>query len=195
MNKLTADLQGVIVYLDDILVSGVNTSDHLQNLWALFLRLQEKELRCRLEKCSFAQASVEYLGFIISNQGIAKGHKVDAVVKMPPPTDVTSLRSFLGSVQFYNKFLPNVATTTEPLYRLTKKEIQWKWGAEEQATFQALKNMLCADTVLILHFLLGYPVMHQKLVLEQFYSAAMEIAASVLSSTFQRRSHRHATSI
>ena len=87
----------------------------------------------------------------------AKGHKVDAVVKMPPTTDVTSLRSFLGSVQFYNKFLPNMATTTEPLYRLTKKEIQWKWGAEEQTTFQALKNMLCADTVLV-HFDPSLPV-------------------------------------
>ena len=67
---------------------------------------------------------------------------------MQPPTDVTTLRSFLGSVQFYNKFLPNLNTTTEPLYRLTKKEIQWKWGAEEQATFQKLKDILCADTVL-----------------------------------------------
>ena len=154
MDKLTADLQGVIVYLDDILVSGVTASDHLQNLQALFLRLQEKGLRCPLQKCSFAQPSVEYLGFIISNQGIAEGHKVDTVVKMPPPADVTSLGSFLGSVQFYNKFL---ATTTEPLYWLTKKEIQWKCGAEEQATFQALKNMLCADSVLV-HFDPSLPV-------------------------------------
>ena len=70
---------------------------------------------------------------------------------MPAPTDVSSLRSFLGSVQFYNKFLSNLATITDPLYRLTKKGIQWKWGSEEQATFQKLKDMLCADTVLA-HF-------------------------------------------
>ena len=157
MDKLTADLQGVIVYLDDILVSGTSASDHLQTLRALFSRLQEKGLRCRLEKCSFGQPSVEYLGFMISNQGIAKGHKVDAIVRMPPPTDITTLRSCLGSVQFYNKFLPNLATTTEPFYRLTKKEIQWKWGAEEQATFQKLKDMLCADTVLA-HFYPSLPV-------------------------------------
>ena len=93
---------------------------------------QEKGLRCHLEKCSFAQPSIEYLGFMISNQSIAKGHRVDAIVRMLPPTDVTSLRSFLGSVQFYKKFLHNLATTTEPLYRLTKKEIQWKWGAKNK---------------------------------------------------------------
>ena len=76
---------------------------------------------------------------------------------MPPYTDVTSLRSFLGSVQFYSKFLPNLASTTEPLYRLTKKEIKWKWGTEEQATFQTLKNMLCANKVLA-HFDPSLPV-------------------------------------
>ena len=94
---------------------------------------------------------------MISNQSIAKGHRVDAIVRMLPHTDVTSLRSFLGSVQFYKKFLHNLATTTEPLYRLTKKEIQWKWGAEEQATFQTLKNMLCADTVFA-HFDRSLPI-------------------------------------
>ena len=94
---------------------------------------------------------------MISNQSIAKGHRVDAIVRMLPHTDVTSLRSFLGSVQFYKKFLHNLATTTEPLYRLTKKEIQWKWGAEEQAIFQTLKNMLCADTVFA-HFDPSLPI-------------------------------------
>ena len=101
MDKLTADLQGVIVYLDDILVRGVSASDHLQNLRALFSRLQEKGLRCHLEKYSFAQPSVEYLGFMISNQGIAKGYKVDAIVRMPPPTDVTSLLSVVSPILTY----------------------------------------------------------------------------------------------
>ena len=57
----------------------------------------------------------EYLGHILSQQGIAKGPKVDAVKMMPPPENVSSLRSFLGSIQFYGKFLPNLATITESL--------------------------------------------------------------------------------
>ncbi|KAG8233479.1 hypothetical protein J437_LFUL014361, partial [Ladona fulva] len=109
MEKLTKDLKGVAESLDDILVSGYNAEEHLRNLRILFQRLQDKGLRCRLEKCSFAQSSIEYrrlgdtLGNTLSQQGICKGSKVEAVLKMPPPSDVSNLRSFLGSFQFYAK--------------------------------------------------------------------------------------------
>ena len=151
MDQLTSDLPGVAVYLDDILVSGRNAEEHLQNLRQLLQRLHDKGMRCRLEKCVFAQPSVEYLGHQLSRNGIAKGPKVDAVTKMPPPTNVSGLRSFLGQVQFYNKFLSNLSTVLEPLYRLTKKDIKWRWCAEEQYAFQSVKDMLCTDTVLA-HF-------------------------------------------
>ena len=151
MEQLTSDLKGVAIYLDDILVSGDNAEDHLSNLKALLKRLNEKGLRCRLEKCVFAQPTVEYLGHILSNEGIAKGPKVDAVKNMPPPTDVSSLKSFLGSVQFYSKFLKDLSTITEPLHRLTRRNIPWQWGAEEEQAFVKLKRMLCQDTVLA-HF-------------------------------------------
>ena len=95
--------------------------------------------------------SVEYLEHILSQQGNAKGPKVDAVKRMPPPESVSGLHSFLGTVQFYGKFLPNLATVTEPLHRLTKKEVPWKWDREEQAAFQKLKDLLSADTILV-HF-------------------------------------------
>lgn len=157
MDKLTKDLQGVAVYMDDILVSGATAAEHLQNLQALLKRLEEKGLRCRLEKCSFAQPSVEYLGHTLSQHGVAKGHKVDAVKGMPSPDNVSSLRSFLGSVQFYSKFLPNLATITEPLHRLTKKGIPWAWGAEQAEAFQKLKDLLSTDTVLA-HFDPNLPI-------------------------------------
>ena len=148
MDMLTSDLKGVAVYMDDILFSGTTTAEHLENLKSLLKRLEEKGLRCRLEKCLFAQPSVEYLGHILSQQGISKGHKVDAVKMMPPPENVSSLRSLLGSVQFYSKFLPNLASVTEPLHRLTKKEVPWTWGTEQVEVFKKLKDLLCADTVL-----------------------------------------------
>ena len=157
MDQLTRDLQGVAVYMDDILVSGATAAEHLQNLRSLLKRLQDKGLRCRLEKCIFAQPSVEYLGHILSRQGIAKGSKVDAVKMMPPPETVSGLRSFLGSVQFYGKFLPNLATVTAPLHHLTKKDVPWKWGIEEQAAFQELKDLLCDDTILV-HFDPSLPI-------------------------------------
>ena len=157
MDMLTSDLKGVAVYMDDILVSGNTAAEHLQNLKSLLKRLEENGLRCRLEKCLFAQPSVEYLGHILSQQGISKGHKVDAVKMMPPPENVSSLRSFLGSVQFYSKFLPNLASVTEPLHRLTKKGVPWTWGTEQVEVFKKLKDLLCADTVLA-HFDPSLPI-------------------------------------
>ena len=151
MENLTSDLPGVAVFQDDILVSGEDADSHLSNLRRLLTRLRDRGLRCRRDKCLFAQPSVEYLGHTLSAEGIAKGSKIEAVLKMPPPTDVSSLKSFLGSVQFYGKFIPNLATIAEPLYRLTKKANPWKWGEEEQAAFQRLKSVLSSDQVLV-HF-------------------------------------------
>lgn len=150
MEQLTRDLRGVAVYLDDILVSGKDAQEHLENLRTLFKRLKDKGLRCNRDKCSFAQSTVEYLGHTLSREGVSKGSRVDALLKMPPPTNVSSLRSFLGSVQFYGKFLPpNLSTITEPLHRLTRKDEEWHWGTDQQKAFKKLKDLLCEDNVLV----------------------------------------------
>ena len=81
----TSCLPGVAVYLDDILVSGSTAQEHLNNLKRLLQRLSDKGLRCRLEKCLFAQPYVEYLGHLLSSRGVAKSPKVHAVQKMPAP--------------------------------------------------------------------------------------------------------------
>ena len=126
MNQLTSDLPGVAVFLYDILISEKTAEDHLNNLRRLLKRLNDRGLRCRIQKCVFAQDSVTYLGHTISPDGISKGPKADAVTKMPAPSNVSQLRSFLGAVQFYNKFLPHLSTISEPLYHLTEKHTKWK---------------------------------------------------------------------
>ena len=70
---------------------------------------------------------------------------------MPQPTDVSSLKSFLRSVQFYSKFIPDFATLAETLYRLTKKSTTWKWDNEQQTAFDKLKQALASDQLLV-HF-------------------------------------------
>ena len=87
----------------------------------------------------------------LSQNGIEKGSKVNDVLPMPPPHDVSSLRSFLGSVQFYGKFLPlHASTVAEQLHRLTRKGIPWHWESEEDQAFQRLKTLLSSDKVLVL---------------------------------------------
>lgn len=148
MEEITKDLEGVVVYLDDILVSGSNEEEHIKNLKSLLQRLQDKGLRCCRRKCIFAQSTVEYLGYTISKEGIAKGKKVDAILNMPPPTNIAILRSFLGSIQFYGKFIIHLSTLTDPLYHLLKKGVVWRWEGREQQAFEQLKDLLSMDTVL-----------------------------------------------
>lgn len=93
-------------------------------------------LRWHHEKCLFEQPSVKYPDHTLSAEGIMKGSKIKVVMKMPPGMDVSSLKSLLGSIQFYRKFIPNLASTAKPLYRLTKKATPWKWEDEEQAVFE-----------------------------------------------------------
>ena len=89
---------------------------------------------------------------MLSSERIHRGPKVNALNEMPAPHDVSTLRSFLGSVQFYTKFLPpTFASVVEPLYRLTRKGHRWVWGSEEEAAFRQLKELLSTADVLA-HF-------------------------------------------
>jgi len=88
---------------------------------------------------------------MLSREGISKGPTVDAVVSMPPPSDVSALRSFFGAVQFYRKLLPDLSTVFDPLHRLPKSDTLWRWSTNEPSAFQKLKELLSADLVLA-HF-------------------------------------------
>ena len=75
--------------------------------------------------------------------------KVKAITEMPKPQDVTQLHAFLGMVQYYAKFLPDLATHLVPLHRLLQKNTKWSWGVEEEASFSLVKEMLLQDKVLV----------------------------------------------
>ena len=134
--------------MEDILVSGESADDYLQNLQQLLQHLEEHELRCRLEKYGFAQSSVEYLGHKLTQEGEEKGCKIDTVKSIPVPSNVTSLPSFLGLVQFYGNVIPNLFTITAPLHQLTEKDTSWTWNKKVKDAFDNLKIILSNDTVL-----------------------------------------------
>ena len=94
---------------------------------------------------------MEYLGHKLTQNGVEKGCKVDAVKNMPEPTDVSSLRSFMGSVQFYGKLIPNLYTITALLIQLSKKNTSWNWNKKEKDAFDNMKTIRSNDTVLA-HF-------------------------------------------
>ena len=99
-------IKGVCVYIDDILITGPTEEEHLQNLAQVLQRLESAGMRLKKEKCAFLLPSVAYLGHIITQEGLhTEETKVSAIVDAPEPTNVGELRSFLGMVNYYGKFL------------------------------------------------------------------------------------------
>ena len=152
METLLRGLHGVSNYIDDILVTGSTLEEHLQNLDAVLTRLEEARLRLNLKKCSFLQPSLVYLGHKIDATGRhPTDEKITAIKEAPTPRNVTELRSFLGIISYYSKFLPNMSSRLAPLYALLQKNKHWSWSSKETAAFQMAKNALQTEAVLV-HF-------------------------------------------
>ncbi|PIO55445.1 hypothetical protein TELCIR_23168 [Teladorsagia circumcincta] len=121
-NRSTAGLEGTAAYLDDIIVTGTTIDEHNTRLKALFQRIHEYGFRVRLEKCSFLQTGICYLGFIINADGRRPDpSKIEAVRKMPPPRDATKLRAFLGLINCYGASVKELHDIRVALDALTKK--------------------------------------------------------------------------
>ena len=110
MDVVLQGIPGVTCYIDD-LVSGRDEESHLQTLAKVFRRLEEHGFRLKQEKCEFRMSSIEYLGHLIDQDGIRPlPSKVAAIDKAPAPTNVQELCSFLELLNYYRKFIPNLAT-------------------------------------------------------------------------------------
>ena len=149
MENVLKGLKGVSVFLDDILITGKSREDHLNNLRAVLKILLNNGLKLQKEKCKFMLDSVEYLGFRISAEGIHPTQsKVDAIKNAPSPTNVSELRSVVGLVNYYARFIPNLADRLSPLYSLMKKDSVWDWTSRHMKAFQEIKDLISKSTVL-----------------------------------------------
>ncbi|KAL5250031.1 hypothetical protein ACHWQZ_G015941 [Mnemiopsis leidyi] len=150
MDKTLEGLKRVVCRIDDILISGKDNEEHLMNLRTVVTRLEERGFKCKLEKSQFFLPEVQYLGHVISAEGIRPSKsKVEDLKQAPTPQNVDQLISFLGAVNYYRRYLPNLSTVIEPLENLRTKT--WKWGKREKDAYQKLKDMLCSDRVLMLY--------------------------------------------
>ncbi|PIO68609.1 reverse transcriptase, partial [Teladorsagia circumcincta] len=149
IDALIAGLDGTAAYLDDILVTGRTIDEHNTRLDAVFQRIQDYGFRVRLEKCSFLQTQIKYLGFVINAQGRRPDpDKVKAIQKMPAPNDVSQLRTFLGLINFYGNFVKDLHNLRAPLDALTKKDAVYTWTPECQSSFDKIKATLNSDLLL-----------------------------------------------
>ena len=112
METVLKGMPMVIAYLDDILVAGRIEQEHLTHLAQVLERLDSAGMKLKKEQCAFALPQVEYLGHAISEEGLRpSASKVRAIKEAPEPSSLSELKSFLGLVNYYSKFLSNAATT------------------------------------------------------------------------------------
>ena len=152
IESLLQGIEGVVVYLDDILITGSTEQKHLETLEEVLSRLDKFGLRVKSKKCEFMRSSVTYLGHRIDATGLHPlPDKVQAIKNAPAPRSVQELKSYLGMLTYYSKFLPNLSTTLHPLYHLLKKDVPWKWGTKQKKAFAASKDLL-TSTKFLAHF-------------------------------------------
>ena len=123
MDLLLAGVQwsSCLVYLDDIIVLGKTFEDHLKHLSQVFQKLRDAKLKLKVKKCSFCGETVQFLGHVVSSQGVtADLAKIQKVVDWPAPTNKCEVQQFLGLVSYYRRFIRNCAQIAKPLYQLTE---------------------------------------------------------------------------
>jgi hypothetical protein len=126
MNDIFAALlrRGVLVFMDDILIYSATMEEHISLLRQVFDILQKHQFFIKRSKCSFAQSSIEYLGHVVSADGVAtEPSKVEAVMHWCQPTNLKQLRGFLGLTGYYRKFIPYYGIVARPLTTLLKKVV------------------------------------------------------------------------
>ena len=139
----------VLCYLDDVIIFSSTFSEHLSHLKQVFDRFRQAGLKLQPKKCSFGQKEVKYLGHIVSEEGIATDpDKVKIVKEYPPPTKVSEVRSFLGFVGYYRKYIKDFCKIAEPLTNLTRKDVHFVWDEKCKTAFETLKQKLQEPPIL-----------------------------------------------
>ena len=143
------DYRIAMAYLDDVIVYGATVDECLVNLQLVFERIARANLKLKPKKCSLFQRETLYLGHIISGDGVrCDPDKVKAVREWTPPRNLRQVRSFVGLVNYYRRFIKNYADLAIPLYDLQKKKTRFHWGEAEQKSFEKLKLALISAPVM-----------------------------------------------
>ncbi len=146
-------LQGLdftFVYLDDVLIYSKDVDTHLGHLHQVFERFRQADLHLKKVKCDFFKKELQYLGHILSPDGIRPLlDKLSAIHDLPRPTNATEVRQFLGLTGYYRKFVPHYLTTAKSLSHLTKKDLPFEWDAAAEKAFCLLRDLLQEPPILI----------------------------------------------
>ncbi|XP_022151643.1 uncharacterized protein LOC111019551 [Momordica charantia] len=153
MNHVLRDFLGefVVVYFDDILIYSRTLEDHVQHVRYVLIALRKEKLYANLKKCNFCMEMINFLGFVISKQGVeVDTEKVKAIREWPTPKNASEIKSFHGLAGFYRRFIRDFSSIAAPLNELIKKHMKFEWGKAQDCAFNELKDKLCNAPLLAL---------------------------------------------
>ena len=149
IKMVTDDCKFAIGYLDDIIIFSKDEEEHLRHIEIIFQKLEAAGLKLKKSKCSFFKKHCQYLGHLISSDGIrALPEKLQSIRTMPAPRSPKEIKQFLGLAGYYRKFVPRFSELSRPLTRLTRKDVTFEWTETCEAAFQMLKDALCEQPIL-----------------------------------------------
>ena len=152
MSELLQGIDGVVVLVDDTLITGRTKEEHDCRLIQVLARLERACFTLGIEKCAFNQPAVKFLGQILDCNGIRPDpDKVKAIQEISPSRNISELRRFLGMINQQSKFSPCLAENMKPLRDLLSKKNHWSWSSIHQETFDSLKESLSTDVTLGLY--------------------------------------------
>ena len=138
--------------LDDIIVAGAIEEEHFRIIAEVLGKLDQHGMTVNKAKC--AKPQIGFCGHLIDADGLHKSQeKIKAVSDAPTPQNVSQLRAFLGLVNYYNRFLPNLSSVLAPLHQLLHKQTRWNWTGDCSMAFKKVKSLIASELVLhVTHF-------------------------------------------
>ena len=149
LQEKLSGIKGVFNIADDIFIHGRSRAEHDEALRKCLEKLEQINLKVKPEKCMLLQDSIEFYGIVFTRDDIKPDpKKVQAFASTSPPTNVSEVRSLLGMSNYCSNFIPDYATITEPLRRLTQKHAKFQLLSEHQAAYEKIKNALLTTPVM-----------------------------------------------
>lgn len=151
----------LLIYLDDVIITGKTFKEHLNNLGEVLSRFRKFGLKLKPTKCSLFREEVLFLGHVVGKDGVrANPSLVQDVEKWPVPQNLKELQAFLGLTNYYRRFVQGYADIARSLHNLTRKGVTCYWGAEQEVAFGALKKALTTAPIL------AYPLAEGRMILD-----------------------------
>ena len=131
---------GAEVYIDDVIIHGVDRVTHDEALRCALQALQDAGFKLHPDKCAFGKMLIRAFGHLVGADGVKPDPaNMDAIRNIPTPTSVAELVSFLGAINYFGESIPDLASTAEPLRQLTRRDATFEWGPQQDQAFKTLK--------------------------------------------------------